>query len=110
MATSTARLSWCCASLLLVAALSAGVFGAAAPLPSADLEALEGRAPTAEELQPSVEAAFPRESYRPGSDASLVVYNAAAGLRLQVFRVGPERVQTVGNDEMQGVPATRERF
>ena len=69
-------------------------------------EELEGRAPTEEELQPSVEAAFVHESYAPGSHASLVIYNKAAGIKLRLFRIGPERVHTVGNDELQGVLVT----
>ena len=36
---------------------------------------LEGRVPTEIELSPSVEAAFPRESYAPRSTARLVVSN-----------------------------------
>jgi hypothetical protein len=70
-------------------------------------EELEGRAPTAAELRPSVEAAFPRESYAPGSRASLVIYNAARGIEVRLFRIGSERVRARGNDELRGVPVTR---
>jgi hypothetical protein len=76
---------------------------------SVDEELLEGRAPTAEELRPSVEAAFQGESVRPGTVASLVLFNRARGLTLRVFHVGPERARTVGNSELQGVPVTPER-
>ena len=66
----------------------------------------EGRAPTRAELVPSVEAAFPRVSYAPGNTAALVISTRARGLRLQVFRSGPERVVTRSNSTMNGVPVT----
>ena len=69
----------------------------------------EGRAPTPTELQPSVEAAFPRESYAPGSAAKLVISNRARGLTLQLFRVGPERVVTRSDSTMRGVAVTPKR-
>jgi hypothetical protein len=72
-------------------------------------EELEGRAPTAIELVPSVEAAFRRASYAPGETAMLVVRPEPNPVRLRLFRVGPERVATRGNNEMQGVPVTPER-
>ena len=62
--------------------------------------------PHEQELQPSVEAAFQAESYGPGTTASLAFFNRAGGVRLQVFRVGPERART-RNNEMRGVPVTR---
>jgi hypothetical protein len=65
--------------------------------------------PTATEPTPSIEAAFRRESYAPGSTASLVVRTGASQLMLQVFRVGPERTSTVGNITMNGVPVTKKR-
>jgi N,N-dimethylformamidase beta subunit-like, C-terminal len=69
-------------------------------------EELEGRAPTAEELRPSVEAAFPHESYAPGTSASLVIFNDARGVKVRIFHIGPEHAHTVGNSQMQGVPVT----
>ena len=71
-----------------------------------DAERLEGRAPTAEELRPSVEAAFQGESIKQGTVASLVLFNRARGLTLQILRTGPEHTPTVGNSELQGVPVT----
>jgi hypothetical protein len=65
--------------------------------------------PTATDATPSVEAAFLRESYAPSSTASLVVQNRESRLKLQVFRVGPERTSTIGNITMTGVPVTKER-
>jgi hypothetical protein len=68
-----------------------------------DPELLEGRAPTAEELRPSVEAAFQSESYRPGDLATLSFFNSAPTVTVQMFHSGPEHVHTVGNSELQGV-------
>ena len=74
----------CRRTLSLVALAVALTVGVGSPLSSRSLpspEELEGRAPTAEELQPSVEAAFARESYAPGATASLVFFNPAPGRR-----------------------------
>jgi N,N-dimethylformamidase beta subunit-like protein len=98
--------------VVLSAASLAALPATARPLhaaPAADEEELEGRAPTREELRPSVEAAFARESYRPGSVAALRAFNSAGGVKLQVFRIGAERAPTRGSSEMQGVPVTRPR-
>jgi hypothetical protein len=50
-----------------------------------------------------LEAAFASESYRPGEHAALSVWGNARRVAVQIFRTGPERVRTRGNDEMQGV-------
>src|SRR5262245_18963000 len=71
--------------------------------------ALDGRAPTTAELTPSVEAAFARESYPPGATANLVISNAAPGIRMQVFRSGPERIVTRSDLTMNGVAITPRR-
>src|SRR5207253_1507345 len=55
---------------------------------------------------PSVEAAFPRESYRAGEVAALTIFNRARELTLQILQAGPEHARTVGYDELQGVPMT----
>jgi hypothetical protein len=52
-----------------------------------------------------LEAAFMAESYAPGQLASLVLWGAPRRVTVRVFRTGPERVRTRGNEEMQGVPA-----
>jgi hypothetical protein len=78
-------------------------------LPAGEQEEIEGRAPTHEELRPSVEAAFARESYRPSRVASLRIFNRARGITMQLFRVGSETVATRGRSEMQGVPVTDPR-
>jgi hypothetical protein len=74
-----------------------------------DPELLEGRAPTAEELMPSVEAAFQSENYKPGDVASLKLFSNVRGVTFQVFHTGPETTPTVGNTEMQGIPVTQPR-
>src|SRR5919108_4915873 len=79
-----------CASALTAILLSISPAPATSSLE--EDEELEGRAPTAEELRPSVEAAFVHESYAPRSHASLVVYNKATGIKLRLFRIGRERV------------------
>ena len=68
-------------------------------------DATEGRAPTQEELRPAVEAAFARQSYARDVTASLAFFNSATGVRVQLFRSGAEQAQTIGNSELQGVPA-----
>src|SRR2546430_5745992 len=85
-------------TLVLIAALgSLALVIAVSTMRSApSSEELEGRAPTAEELRPSVEAAFTAESYSPQSTASLVVFSRERALVLQVFHVGPEHTPTVG--------------
>jgi len=70
-------------------------------------EELEGRAPTDVELTPGVEAAFTRESYAPRSRADLVIYNRAKGLKLQIFRSGPEGTPTRDQVTMNGLPVTK---
>src|SRR5262249_46193556 len=93
------------ATTVLAAALLFGALPRSAPL-GIDPELLEGRAPTAEELRPAVEAAFQSESYRPGTVASLKLFNRARNVTVQLFQSGPETVPTVGNSEMQGVAVT----
>jgi N,N-dimethylformamidase beta subunit-like, C-terminal len=55
------------------------------------------------------EAAFGRESYRPGEQATLAIWNSPARISVQVFRTGPEHVRTRGNEQMNGVPASAAR-
>jgi hypothetical protein len=97
------------AVLVAALALVAGGSHPAAPAAIEEDEELEGRVPTAIELVPSVEAAFRRESYSPGETATLVVRHETTRIRLQLFRVGPERITTRGNSELQGTPVTHER-
>src|SRR6478736_81815 len=95
------------ASLLVAGALLAVVLlGLGTRHPQQQDEDLEGRAPTAEELRPSVEAAFPHESYAPGATATLVLFNRAPRVTVRVFHVSPEHIRTFGYSELQGVPVT----
>ena len=57
----------------------------------------------------AIEAAFPREGYRPETTATLRLWTSARDVSLQIFRVGPERTPTIGNDQMQGVPMAAPR-
>src|SRR5262245_27504872 len=103
MTTATAQIKLLAVAALLVFAVAGSTHSVV------DEELFEGRAPTAEELRPSVEAAFQGESVKPGTVASLVLFNRARGLTLQVFHTGREHTPTVGNSELQGVPVTPKR-
>jgi hypothetical protein len=60
--------------------------------------------------RPSIAAAFPRESYRPGETANLRIFSKAAkNVRLQLFHSGPEQERMRSNDEMNGIPVGSER-
>ena len=59
--------------------------------------------------RPSITAAFPHVSYRPGDTARLVISSSASPVELQVFRVGAERRYTRARDEMSGMPVTAPR-
>jgi hypothetical protein len=103
-------------TLLFSTSLTALIVGLPAPAPPSsslnpaeEHEAHEGRAPTAFELQRSVEAAFARESYPPRATARLLISNRARGMTLGIFRVGPELERTRGNAEMRGVAVSRTR-
>ncbi len=98
--------AWRRSTSVAVAVLAVCLSGAMPQPASGGDHQLEGRAPTAEQLQPSVEAAFPEQSYAPRTRASLVLFNSAPGVTLQLFHAGPEQVSTYGDNEMQGVPVT----
>jgi hypothetical protein len=53
-----------------------------------------------------LEAAFTRESYHPGDAAALTLWGADREVSVQLFRSGPERIRTRGNDRMEGVAVT----
>ena len=57
----------------------------------------------------AIEAAFPHESYAPGSVATLELTTPTEGVSLRVYRVGPEVVVTRGEKTMNGVPVGPER-
>jgi murein DD-endopeptidase MepM/ murein hydrolase activator NlpD len=69
----------------------------------------EGHAAAEARLQEpdALEAAFGRESYRPGTTARLRIWTPARDVSVRVFRVGPERRRTKNNKTMEGVPVGR---
>src|SRR3954470_9062005 len=50
--------------------------------------------------RPTVEAAFPRESYAPGEIAHLVIWTGGRHVSLQVFRAGTEQKRMRARDVM----------
>jgi hypothetical protein len=70
---------------------------------------LEGLEPGETELLPAVQAAFPRESYRPGDRAHLLIDHHTRALSLQIFESGPEHVPTLSKSVLNGVAVTRVR-
>jgi hypothetical protein len=95
-----------CALALLAQARTTALVPDPSGVPGYVLDDSEGRAPHAQELQPSVEAAFQAESYVPRSIATLRFFNRSTGVGLQVFRVGAEKARTRKN-ELRGVQVTR---
>jgi hypothetical protein len=59
--------------------------------------------------RPTVEAAFPRESYAPGNVARLVFWTRGAQVSLQVFRAGTEDTPVRPQDAMLGTAVTSTR-
>ena len=59
--------------------------------------------------RPTVEAAFPRESYRPGQVARLVLFSPARRVTMQIFRAGTEPGKIAPRDEMRGTAVSRVR-
>jgi hypothetical protein len=102
-------------SALVVAALlglicftaAGSTFRAGSALATADNEELDGRderqAPT---NRPTVEAAFPEESYAAGSTASLVIWTSGKRVSLQIFRAGTEHIGLKARDVMLGSAVT----
>jgi hypothetical protein len=73
-----------------------------------DLQLLEGKQPRQEaSTKPTVRASFPRESYRPGDSARLIVASRATGVEIQIFRAGVEDTKILANDLMLGRPMTK---
>jgi len=60
--------------------------------------------------RPTVEAAFPRESYSPGNLARLVFWTEGSQMSLQVFRAGTEDSPVRAQDVMLGTPVTSPRW
>jgi len=61
--------------------------------------------------RPVIEAAFPRESYRPGTGARLVIFSKQARhVSMQIFRAGTEHQDMKPRDEMYGTAVTNARY
>src|SRR5688572_16396175 len=92
------------AALAIVAA-GVGVLGGSGLRAQSALAQPAERAGAVE--QPGAEAAFPRESYRPGEIARLRIWTGAPGAAaVRVFFVGREQAATVGDDAVAGTPVT----
>jgi len=73
-------------------------------------EGLDGRAERLRPTnRPTVEAAFPRESYAPGNVARLVFWTSGTEVSLQVFRAGTEDAPVRQQDAMLGTEVTPTR-
>ena len=59
--------------------------------------------------RPTVEAAFPRESYAPGDVARLVIWTHGSGEVLEVFRAGTETENVRARDVMLGTAVSAPR-
>jgi hypothetical protein len=92
-----------CIAVLLVVAAAAGTILAVRAMSGPG--ALEGRDARARpSARPTVQAAFPRESYAPGQTARLVLFSQARDLSFRIFRAGTELAPTRRSDEMRGTP------
>ena len=96
--------------LTLVFAASVAGAGHSKTLPVYGLEEDDGRDIAAQSSsKPTVEAAFPLESYGPNSIAHLVITDNAPAVSIQIRHVGPEDGPIWGNDTMTGVAMTSEQ-
>jgi hypothetical protein len=59
--------------------------------------------------RPTIEAAFPRESYAPDDVARLVIWSSGSSVALQVFRAGTETATVRARDVMLGTPVSKVR-
>jgi hypothetical protein len=59
--------------------------------------------------RPTVEAAFPRESYAPGQLARLLIWSSGANVSLQILRAGTETANVRARDLMLGTAVTPSR-
>lgn len=72
-----------------------------------DPQLLEGKQPRQKpSAKPTVRASFPRESYRPGDSARLIVASRATGVEIRILRAGVENASILANDVMLGRPVT----
>jgi hypothetical protein len=66
----------------------------------------DGSALRVRPARPAVEAYFMRESYGPGTTATLIVDRRLPAVNVQVFRTGDAPTEEKRRDEMRGVPVT----
>lgn len=96
--------------LAIVSAAALMGAGHSKALPVYGLDADDGRDLAAQTShRPTVEAAFPLESYGPNSTAHLVITDRALQVSIEIRHVGPESgpVARLGNDVMTGVPVSK---
>src|SRR4051795_11158394 len=105
--TSHLRAAW---SALLAAALLGTIGGGSAhlllsapdrttatsPSDDPDLDGRDLREPATH--RPTVEAAFPKESYAPGDVARLAIYTSGVNVVAQIFRAGTETSRIEAHD------------
>src|SRR5262245_9440515 len=72
-----------------------------------ELEGIAGQDRVVVNPAATIEAAFVRESYRPGERASLRFFRGARNVTVRLFHAGPERIRTRTNDMMFGVEVGR---
>src|SRR6266498_3384906 len=97
-------------TLALVFAAAVVGAGHSKALPVYGFDEDDGRDSAAQSSdKPTVEAAFPLESYGPNSAARLVITDKAPTVSIQIRHVGPETGPIMGNDTMTGVPMTAKR-
>jgi len=95
---------------VLAIAAAAAVMGAghSKTLPTYGLDEDDGRDMAAETShRPTIEAAFPLESYGPGTTAHLLITDKAPQVSIEIRHAGPEAGPVRGNDVMTGVTVTK---
>lgn len=94
---------------LAIAALGAALIGPA-PVLIPDFQTTGTVARVKPSKRPAIEAAFARDSYRPGAAARLVISSRRVrGVRMQIFRAGTETGRIRPRDEMKGTAVTAVR-
>jgi hypothetical protein len=71
------------------------------------LAALIATSPPITDEPKSIPAAFALRSYAPGEEARLAVWKAPNGLSIQLFHAGPEKIRSLHDDVLRGVPVTK---
>src|SRR2546423_6749526 len=95
---------------VLAIAAAAAVMGAghSKTLPTYGLDEDDGRDMAAETShRPTIEAAFPLESYSPGTTAHLLITDKAPQVSIEIRHAGPEAGPVRSNDVMTGVTVTK---